>query len=450
MKRLIDHYLLQWKTSLLRKPLLLRGARQVGKTYAVRVLGETYASFVEINFEDNKKARTVFQADLDPARMLRELAIHADQQIIPGQTLLFLDEVQIVPEALLALRYFYEKMPDLHVIAAGSLLDFAIEKVGVPVGRVQFLYMHPVSFIEFLAAMGQENLLELIVNNPRDKAVSDGVHNRALMLLGQFLALGGMPQVVSSWQQFQDLQACSLIPRNLIMAYQFDFIKYGKSHQIKYLDALISHIPQQLGKKFKYSLVGEYRKRELEPCVDLLVTAGLMHRVVHTGAQGIPLGAQIDLNTFKLLLLDVGLIQFLLGIKTGDWLLNPLETFINRGLLAEAFVGQELVAYEHATHKPALYYWKRDAHGSEAEVDYVVQLSAAAIPVEVKSGKGSSIKSMRLFLDSHSDSPYGIRFSTHNYSIFENIHSYPLYAVASMIAGADEDSKAAMLSLLAT
>ncbi len=448
MKRLIDYHLGKWKDSSLRQPLLLRGARQVGKTYAVRELGKTFSSFVEINFELNKKAKTIFDLDLDPNRILREISAITGKEIIPGQTLLFLDEIQAVPDGILALRYFYEIMPELHVIAAGSLIDFAIQKVGVPVGRVQFLYMYPLSFIEFLSALEYPMIIKEILSHSVENEVSEVIHDKILSLLGNYLAIGGMPQAVACWKKLLNLHACSQIPQNLVAAYQYDFVKYGKSHQIKYLDLLFSHIPQQLGKNFKYSQIGDFRKRELEPCVDLLVTAGIIHRVMHSDAQGIPLGAQADMNTFKLIFVDVGLSQFILDLKTGDWLLNPLQEFINKGMLAEAFVGQELVAYEHPMKKAQLYYWKRNARGSEAEVDYLIQHGRDIIPIEVKSGKGKTLKSMQLFLKSHQNSPYGIRFSTNNYSVHEKIHSYPLYAIAKVVSDENSEIKQAIKKLV--
>ncbi len=449
MKRLIDYHLRGWKDSPLRKPLLLRGARQVGKTYAVQALGKTFSSFVEINFESNKKAKSIFDYDLDPQRIVHEIFLITGQQIIPGQTLLFFDEIQAAPEGIIALRYFYEKMPELHVIAAGSLLDFAIEQVGVPVGRVQFLYMYPLSFIEFLCALGHNQIIKEILSHSVEQEMSSGIHDKILALLGNYLAIGGMPHAVAYWQSNQlNLQACAQISQTLVAAYQYDFIKYGKSHQVKYLDLLFSHIPQQLGKKFKYSLVGDFRKRELEPCLDLLVTAGVINRVTHSDAQGIPLGAQADLNTFKLIFIDVALSQFMLDLKVGDWFLNPLGEFINKGILVESFIGQELLAYEHPTKKAKLYYWKRDARGSEAEVDYVIQQKRQIIPIEVKSGKGRTLRSMQTFLESHKESPYGIRFSSNNYSLHEKIYSYPLYAIAKVIADGDQEILDALLFLI--
>ncbi len=447
MKRLIDYHLRKWKESSLRQPLLLRGARQVGKTFAVRELGKTFSSFVEINFELNKRARTLFDRDLDPKRILQEISVLVGIEIIPGKTLLFLDEIQTVPDGILALRYFYEIIPELHVVAAGSLLDFAVQQVGVPVGRVQFLYMYPLSFIEFLSAVGQPLIIKEILSHSVQEELSEAIHDKILALLAHYLAVGGMPQAVACWKSMLNLHACSQVPQTLVAAYQYDFVKYGKSHQVKYLDVLFSHIPQQLGKVFKYSQIGDFRKRELEPCVDLMVTAGVLHRVMYSDAQGIPLGAQADVTMFKLLFVDVGLSQFVLDFKTGDWLLNPLEEFVNKGMMVESFVGQELIAYEHPMKKAQLYYWKRGVPANSAEVDYVVQHGKEIIPIEVKSGRGRTLRSMQSFLSNHSNSPYGVRFSTNNYSVYERIYSYPLYAVAKMVV-VDQEVKDSLLSLM--
>ena len=447
MKRLIGYNLRKWKNDPLRKPLLLRGARQVGKTYAVRELGKTFPCFVEVNFELNKKIKTFFDKDLDPKRILREISVYLGQEIIPGKTLLFLDEIQAMPEAIISLRYFYELMPELHVIAAGSLLEIAIQKIGVPVGRVQFLYMYPMSFVEFLAAQGFKLIIEEILYNPVNKEMPESIHQKILNLLSSYLAIGGMPQVVACWINMLNLHACSPISHSLIDAYKYDFVKYAQSNQIKYLDLLISKIPQQLGKKFKYSQIGEYRKRELEPCIDLLTTVGIVNKVIHSDAHGIPLGAQADLDTFKLIFIDIGLSQYILDFKTGDWLIDPLQEFANKGQLVESFVGQELIAYENPIKKAALYYWKRDARASEAEVDYVIQYGKKIVPIEVKSGKGSTLRSMQSFLENHKDSPYGIKLSINNYSVYEKIHSYPLYAIFKIISDEDSDVKNSILDL---
>lgn len=434
MKRFIDHYLLEWSQEQGRKPLLLRGARQVGKTYAVRQLGKQFDSFIELNLELNPNVRELFKKSLDPKQIINEIFYMFKQEVIPGKTLLFFDEIQAEPQAVTALRYFYEMMPELHVIAAGSLLDFAIEQVGVPVGRVEFLYVYPLSFIEFLGAMDEKILFNAFIMHDPKTEISKIAHARLLKLISEYLAIGGMPEVVNIWVTKQDAKRCFKIQQTLVNAYRQDFNKYGTKFQIKYLEKLFAEMPLQLGKKFKYSAFeGDYRKRELSPCIDLLATAGIIHKVYHTAAQGLPLGAQIDLDDFKIIFLDIGLAQAILGLDLTNWLLDPEQQFVNKGELVEAFIGQEILAYSNPIQKKGLYYWRRTERNSQAEIDYVLQLKEAIVPIEVKSGAGSTLRSMHSFLDAHPKSRYGLRFSTHNYNIFEKIHSYPLYAVAQAI-----------------
>lgn len=435
MKRIIDDYLLQWKTDTYRKPLLLRGARQVGKTHSARNLGATFQHFVEINFEVNTKFGDIFKKDLYPERIIRELSLVVGQTITPGSTLLFFDEIQACPEAFVSLRYFYEMMPQLHVIAAGSLLDFTIQEIGIPVGRVNSLYIYPLSFIEFLMCLNEDlAITELIMRHTPEDVVSAPIHAKLVSLVGDYLAIGGMPEAVARWQETKDFFACFKIHKAILDTYRQDFNKYAKKFQIKYTSLLFDHIPRQLGQKFKYSAIdGDYRKRELAPCLDLLKTAGIIHPVFHTAGNGLPLGAEVDPLDFKVIFLDIALSQAMLDLNPGDWVLKPLEMFTNKGELVEAFVGQELLAYASPHIKKNLYYWRRNAPNSQAEIDYLVQQQANIIPIEVKSGAGSTLKSMHMFLESHPQSPYGIRFSIQNYSIHEKVHSYPLYAIAKAV-----------------
>jgi len=435
MKRFIDSSLLEWKNGHYRKPLIVRGARQVGKTFAVRELGKTYRNFVEINLEDNSNFRSIFDYDLDPQRILRDIGLKTGTQgkIDPKTTLLFIDEIQAAPQALIALRYFYEKMPELHVIAAGSLVDFAIQEVGLPVGRVSFLYMYPMSFLEFLWAMGRETVAQEILKDA-SYPFGDGIHIMLLRLLGNYIAIGGMPEAVKSWREHENLTECLQIHSDILASYKQDFNKYAKNFQLKYLNPLFESAPINLGKKFKFSAVpGEFRKRDLAPCLDLLETAGIVHKVLHSSGQGVPLGAQADLDCFKVLFLDIALAQNVLGLPVQDWIVNPLEQFVNKGAIIEAFVGQEILAYSHARTKQNLYYWQKETRGAQAEIDYLWQHQAQVIPIEVKSGPGTTLKSLHMFLETHHQSPYGIRFSTQNYSVHEKIQSYPLYAVAKIV-----------------
>ena len=431
MKRLAFQIVREWRNNPHRKPLVLRGARQVGKTFLARQAGaELFINMVEINFEFSPEMAVIFQKNLDPERIVRELELFTGQTITPGETLLFLDEIQYEPQALLALRYFYEKMPTLHVIAAGSLLEFAIETVGIPVGRLNFLWLRPLSFIEFLMANQLPKLAEEILQHPITEEMSTPIHEKLLQHLSEYMCVGGMPESVLTWSKNKNLQECQLILDDIITSYQQDFEKFSKKHQIKFIDLLFKNIPLQLSQPFFYSKVSnDYRKRELSPCVDLLKKAGIIHQVYRSAANGIPLGATADLEKFKLIFIDVALTQQILGLKTQDWILNPAQSFINKGALVESLVGQEMLAYSSVRQDAQLYYWQNNKRNSEAEVDYVIQHNTDIIPIEVKSGKGTTLQSMHVFLKQHS-TPYGIRFSTHNYSQHEKILSYPLYAIA--------------------
>lgn len=444
MKRIIFYHLQAWAQDNKRKPLILRGARQVGKTHSIRELGKLFEHFVEINFEELTTAAALFEKDLDVDRIIRDLSILAGKKIIPGKTLLFFDEAQEAPRALIALRYFYEKMPDLHVIAAGSLLDFAIEQVGVPVGRVQFLYQHPMSFIEFLVAKGEAILANEILTLSFDNPPNAVIHNKTLNLLGEYIAIGGMPEAVKAWVTSNDISECAAVHEMITAAYTQDFQKYSKKFQLKYIELIFNQIPHLHGKTIKYTYFSnEYRKRDLEPCLDSLIKANVAHKVIQSSANGIPLGAESNLAKFKLIFLDIALAQHMLGLDIKKWFLDPNAEFINKGNLIESFIGQEMLAYNDPHRSPHLYYWQQESRISQAEIDYVMAIENNVIPIEVKSGEGRSLKSLRAFLNSHS-SPYGIRFSIHNYSKFDGIHSYPLYAAASVFCL----DKKALMSLL--
>lgn len=448
MRRLIDYFLLEWKNRAVRKPLLLRGARQVGKTHALRELGKTFSQVVEVNPESNALAKAILEKDNDPQRVVKQLSELYQMSIIPGETLLFFDEVQHTPKAITTLRYFYEQMPELHVVAAGSLLDFAIEQVGIPVGRVSSLYMYPLSFLEFLVALGHYRWAELVLDHDPSELFNEQVHEKLLAILGEYLAIGGMPEAVNRWIETKTSRESKIVQADLLSAYEQDFGKYAKKHQIKYLNLIFRKAIDQLSKKFMYTRVGEYRKRELEPALELLEMAGLLYPVVRCSGHGLPLGAQADLDDFKIILLDVGLSQALLKLDITPWFLNPMASFVNKGELVEAFVGQEILAYSDPVAKEGLFYWRREMRASQAEIDYLVQIHDAVVPIEVKAGSSKRIKSMQLFLEEHPQSLYGLRFSSDNYATYKKIHSYPLYAVAKPFFDTSEAVHEALMRLV--
>jgi uncharacterized protein len=445
-KRIIDFHLDRWKTNPFRKPLLLRGARQVGKTYAVRRLGKQFKSFVEVNFERLEGAASIFEKDLAPEKLILSLSLLLKTPIIPGETLLFFDEVQEAPRVILALRYFYEEMPNLHVIAAGSLLEFAIAKVGVPVGRISMLYMYPLSFLEYLVAIGHSLIAKEILEHCSGIPMEEVIHTKILDLLGEYLSIGGMPEAVGRWVQTRDPISALNVLQQIAATYRQDFEKYARKAQVKHLEQLFRQIPHLVGKEFSYREIhGEYRKRELAPSLELLERANIIHTVRHSSGQGIPIGAEVDFETFKLIYLDVGLCQAILGSDISVWFLHPLEGFENRGEIAEGFIGQELICYASPESKAELHFWKRKEKNSSAEVDYLIQRGEQIIPIEVKSGHGNTLRSLHLFLDNHPKSTFAIRFSSLNYSLMNKLDSRPLYTAASL---AHDSQKEALASLL--
>lgn len=444
MKRTIDWHLKRWKSDTFRKPLLIRGARQVGKTFAVRVLGQNFENIVEINFEQMKEAKIVFEKDLIPERILLELSLLTGQTITPGKTLLFFDEIQECPEAIKSMRYFYEEKPEIHLIAAGSLLDFAIEKIGIPVGRVTSLQVYPLSFFEFLIAVKEKALAKEILSHKSDDPMPHVVHNKLLDLLGNYLSIGGMPEAVSRWIETKNPFECFKVHLELVDTYKQDFQKYAKRHQIPYLDTIFNEIPKFIGKEFKFSeLNGNYKKRELEPCLELLILANIAHKVHPGSGNGIPIGVELS-KYFKLIFIDIALSQTILGSDLSVWFLNPRTNLINKGEIIEAFVGQEILCYSMPYKKNLLYYWK--AHKpSQAEVDYLLDYQEKIIPIETKSGDGRSLKSIHRYLELHPNCEKAIRFSAQNYSIFEKIDSRPIYAVASLTHQEQLDSLLALI-----
>lgn len=437
MKREVDRHLQTWRADSGRKPLLIRGARQVGKTYTARALGAFFDELVEVNFEREPALGRVFETDLDPRRIMRDLRLVTRKRVEPGRSLLFLDEIQEAPQAIRALRYFFEELPELHVVAAGSLLDFAFESTGTPVGRVDSLYMYPLSFVEFLSATGDEALAQALgaVQEIRQPA-----HDLLLERLATYLAIGGMPEAVATWARHGDLPRCRRVLAGLADNYRQDFAKYAKRHEIKYVDLLFKEVPSMQGRRFVFSHVpGEYRVRELAPALGLLEKAGVIHRVLQSPGSGCPLRAGARPDRFKILFLDVGLTQAILGLDTAELILDGATAIIHRGAIAEAFVGQEIIAYGFPWAGRELFYWHREARGSSAEVDYLLEDSGKVIPIEVKSGGRGRLKSMRLFLEKNRAlSPFGIRFSLHPFSVVNDLHSWPLYAVAGLFPGSAE------------
>ncbi|MFA6409493.1 MAG: AAA family ATPase [Gammaproteobacteria bacterium] len=435
MYRDINSVLKQWKNAAEHLPILLRGARQIGKTTVVEQFAkDNFAYFVNINFELEPDYASCFQS-LKPTEIIKQILLKQTVPVVPGQTLLFLDEIQICPEAIVALRYFKEQMPELHVIGAGSLLEFVLNdaKFSIPVGRVQFLYMHPLSFYEYLKAKGRQNLVEHIQQATYSKPPSQVAHNELLKLIKEYLALGGMPAILNHFlqSQEQDLISCQNLQTNLLATYRNDFGKYAKLTKHKYLQEVFIKAPNLIGKQVKYSHINaETKSLDIKGAIDLLVQSGLLYRVSASSCSGLPLNALINEKKFKLLFVDVGLMNRAGKIDLHNLFTQDLS-LITQGAIAEQFVGQELLAYQNPYEEPEVYFWERDKVGSQAEVDYVINLGGKIVPIEVKSGTSGRLKSLHVFMREKNVS-CGIRFSTQPLNYQDNIMSIPIYMIGEL------------------
>lgn len=423
MKRTLLNDLLIWGKKKNRKPILLRGARQVGKTFIIRELGKLFEDYFEINFERDRNVCNIFKDSLSPELILKKLSIFFNKKIIPGRALLFFDEIQECENALKSLRYFYEEIPELHLIAAGSLLEFIIEKIGLPVGRIQNYYLYPMSFVEFLIAKDKLQLVELIKNESIDKFY----HKLIMNELYEYLSIGGMPEAVKSWIENEDMREINDIHVSILETYIQDFQKYTRRHQIENVETVFTNVPKVTGRKFVYSRISEKLNiYGVKKALELLCKAMIVHKVYHSSANGIPIEAEAKYKFFKTLFLDIGLMQSLYGENTGEWLINGAEKLISKGQVIEAFIGQEILAYSDSKRKKKLFYWIREKKGAEAEVDYVEQINREIVPIEVKSGKKRYGKSIKIFME-EKKSDSGIVFYNGIPSKNKNLLLYPPY-----------------------
>jgi len=433
MHRDIEKELLLWKAEKEKYPLIIRGARQVGKSYLVENFGKAnFQNNVVVDFEFQPQLKDCFQS-LDPSEIINKLQLLLGVEIKEENTLLFLDEIQECPQAIMSLRYFKEKMPKLAVITAGSLLEFALRSPDfkMPVGRIQFLYLEPLSFSEFLDASGNHNLRKYLSKVDITASIDDVIHKRLLELLRAYLIVGGMPAVVNEYLTSKDLMSCQRIQTALLQTYRSDFGKYARITQHKYLRKVFDSVPRLVGQRIKYSNIDpDTRSRDLKNALNLLISAGIIKPVYLTKASGLPLGAQINEQKFKLNFLDIGLMQNSCGLQSQ---LSMEEDFmqINAGSVAEQFVGQELITYSDKHQKANLYFWAREKRGSTAEIDYVVSVGANILPIEVKSGKEGKLKSLRIFMKKKK-AKIGIRFSQDKLSYYDKILSIPLYMVEQL------------------
>lgn len=430
MKRFFFDKLLEWKGNPDRLSLLVRGARQVGKTYLIRELGKTFTNFLEINFEMDSRPAKFFDDSLDPAIIIEKLSLLYGTKIIPGKTLLFFDEIQSCPNALRSLRFFHEKIPELHVISAGSLLEFAIAQIpSFGVGRIESLFLFPMTFFEFLDAIGEGQLIEYIKLSSFEKPVDDTIHKKILELFRKYQIIGGLPASVKNYSEKKDILGCQKVLDNLITTLKDDFAKYKDVVPLEKLDEVFKSVALQNGSKFIYSRISDERSSNYKTALNMLVSAGLVYKIYHTSARGIPLGATIDDAKFKAMMFDTGMLQRVSGLDLSEFIME--NDFINKGGLAELSVALALAATGRPHRRPELFYWHREKRGSSAEVDFVISVGEKIIPVEVKSGTKGTMQSMFLFIEERK-SDLGIRISAENFSRYGNIAVIPIYAVENL------------------
>ena len=398
MKRDILQHLKEWKNRKNRNPLILRGARQVGKTFIVEEFAkEEFKNLISINLEEKPEFKNVF-FDNDVNRIIVELSILLNKEIDYGNTLFFIDEIQTSPQVLQSLRYFKEKIPDLHVICAGSLLDHTLNEMNLPmpVGRVEFMYMYPMSFKEFLVALNQEKLISYIESFDFSKPFSEVIHNQISKYLRFYFFIGGMPGVVKSYAEEKKLIDIQRIHHNILTSIQYDFVKYGTRKQQEYLQTVLKYCGQNPGQKIKYSNIDrDTRSTFLKETIRKLELSRIIHTIKHTNAQRVPLTRHSRDDIYKTLFFDIGFVNHFKQIE-----LVNLENLItaSEGVLAEQFVGQELLAQNEPWIDPQLYYWSREEKNSNAEIDYIFQYENQIYPVEVKAGKTGTLKSMQIYL----------------------------------------------------
>jgi len=437
MRRTILDQLLAWKNQSRRKPLIVRGARQVGKTWSLIDFGESHFKGTThvVDLEKRQEWHRIFDGDLDVQRILSELEILLNDRIVPGRDLLFFDEIQSCPRAIMALRYLYEECPELHVVAAGSLLEFAMRDISFPVGRVQFLNMFPMSFVEFLQAIGRDVAAETVLEPPH--RVADGIHAMLIGELRRYMFVGGMPECVATFAETGRLRNAFDVQAELVDAYRHDFSKYAPYSDKRCLNSVLSSVARHVGKQIKYSRLAEgFSNPTIKKAFDLLCLSQINPRVSATRPSGLPLGASATERKFKAIMVDIGLMQHLSGLPVDVEFPRTDLLGIHQGAMAEQFVGQELMA----AGQPDQYYWARRAKSSSAEVDYLIMLQGMIHPVEVKSGAAGRLRSLHMLLQQYPNCPAGYVFSCSNYAELpkQRLVFLPLYHVYSLVTNRGE------------
>lgn len=429
MERAFYQKLLQWKQSSLRKPMVLRGARQVGKTYILTDFAKReYQDYVYINFDEEPHFASFFTENLDPERIIKELNIYFKKTIQPHSTLLIFDEIQDCPQALASLKYFCEKKNNYHIAAAGSLLGVKLTQ-GFPVGKVNFLDLAPLNFFEFLHAIKESSLVAMLEEMQQPKAISEIFHNKLVSLLKYYFIIGGMPEAVVTYLKTENLEQVRTVQKEILDAYILDFAKHAPKEEVMKIMAVWDSVPNQLAKenkKFIFSAIRQSaRAREFETSIQWLKSAGLIIKSNHISTPKLPLDAYSDKQAFKIFLLDIGLLGSMSKldprvILEGEKLFQEFK-----GSLTENFVATEL----HDKYFEELYYWTSEGI---AEVDFVISTEQHIFPLEVKAGFSKKKKSLLVYDEKFSKDEHAplvlSRASLRNFAFDGKIINYPLYA----------------------
>ena len=429
MYRLAIEELYEWKNSINRKPLIIEGARQVGKTWLMKEFGkQAYDKIVYINFDSNSRMAELFSSDLDINRILMGLELYSDIKIDPKNTLIIFDEVQEVPRALASLKYFYENAPEYHIICAGSLLGIALHRgTSFPVGKVDFLNLYPLSFKEFLMATGKQKYVDLM--NSENYEMLTAFKQDMIDSLKHYYFVGGMPEAVMSFADEKDFNKVRRIQKRILEAYEQDFSKHAPNEAVPKIRMLWNSIPSQLArenKKFIYGLVREGgRARDYESAIMWLSDCGLVHKVSRVTVGRLPLKAYEDVKAFKMFVVDVGLLGCMVGLNQ-KVLLDGNDLFMEfKGALTEQFVLQQLITNPNLN----IYYYTND-NGS-CEVDFLVDTGDNVVPVEVKAEVNLKAKSLRMYVEKFSPR-IAIRTSMTDYKSDDWLVNLPLYAIENL------------------
>jgi len=414
MQRLQLKFLQKWINNKNRKPLIIRGARQVGKSTLVELFAKQHQrTLINVNLERYLELSPIFSSK-DPQQILQQIEVLPRMERISARALLFLDEIQAVPEAIPALRYFYEEKPELPLISAGSLLEFTLSahQFSMPVGRVQYLHIGPMTFTEFLNALGEDKLHQIVTHYQLGQKINPLAHQRLLQLLRTYYFVGGMPEAVAVFVETSSYREVSEVHHSIIDTYREDFPKYIGSRNLSRILNVFNFAARHVGIKVKYSNISRQEQSvTLKKDLELLSMARVISKVVHSHCSGIPLQADIEEKVYKLLFLDVGLMNAICGL---NWrIISQLDEIklVNEGAIAEQFIGQHLQALLSEMPNRELTYWLREGRSSNAELDFVIALEGQLIPIEVKSGATGRLKSLHQFMESK-QAPLAIRFDT--------------------------------------